>query len=106
MGTTRTIILANHQDAYISYQYIVVVHCYILLLGTTTCMCHKLSHFGFRNLPLAIAIGIPLVTGIYLMTNISYFTVLTKDEVWKSSAVGVVCNLLQTWTTFIHSFNM
>jgi amino acid transporter len=44
-----------------------------------------------RNLPLAIAIGIPLVTGIYLMTNISYFTVLSKEEVWKSSAVGVVC---------------
>ena len=43
-----------------------------------------------RNLPLAIAIGIPLVTGIYLLTNISYFTVLSKKEVWDSSAVGVI----------------
>nr|XP_057945110.1 b(0,+)-type amino acid transporter 1 [Doryrhamphus excisus] len=43
----------------------------------------------FRNLPLAIIIGIPLVSICYVMVNISYFTVLTTNEILWSPAVAV-----------------
>jgi hypothetical protein len=44
----------------------------------------------FRNLPLAILIGLPLVTVVYVLTNLSYFTVMSIDEMISSPAVGVV----------------
>ena len=34
-----------------------------------------------RNLPLAIILGIPLVMVCYLLMNVAYFGVLTKDQV-------------------------
>ncbi|XP_060041658.1 B(0,+)-type amino acid transporter 1 [Erinaceus europaeus] len=43
----------------------------------------------FRNLPLAIVIGIPLVTGCYILMNVSYFTVMTTTELLQSQAVAV-----------------
>ncbi|XP_006816949.1 b(0,+)-type amino acid transporter 1-like [Saccoglossus kowalevskii] len=43
----------------------------------------------YRNLPLSIMIGIPLVTLCYLLVNISYFTVMSPDELLASSAVAV-----------------
>ncbi|CAD7692837.1 unnamed protein product [Nyctereutes procyonoides] len=43
----------------------------------------------FRNLPLAIIIGIPLVTGCYLLMNVAYFTVMTPTELLQSQAVAV-----------------
>lgn len=43
-----------------------------------------------RNLPLAIIIGIPLVTGCYILMNVSYFTVMTPTELLQSQAVAVV----------------
>jgi hypothetical protein len=43
-----------------------------------------------RNLPLAIVIGIPLVTVCYVLMNVSYFTVMTPTEVLQSQAVAVV----------------
>ncbi|XP_061670432.1 b(0,+)-type amino acid transporter 1-like isoform X5 [Syngnathoides biaculeatus] len=42
-----------------------------------------------RNLPLAIIIAIPLVAVCYVMINISYFTVLTSNELLRSPAVAV-----------------
>ena len=44
----------------------------------------------FRNLPRAIFIGIPLVTIVYLLTNISYFTVLSPQALLDSPAVAIV----------------
>lgn len=44
----------------------------------------------FRNLPLAIMIGIPLVTICYLFTNLSYLTVMTRAELLRSTAVAAV----------------
>ncbi|XP_071957373.1 b(0,+)-type amino acid transporter 1-like isoform X2 [Antedon mediterranea] len=41
------------------------------------------------NLPRAIMIGIPLVTILYLLVNISYFTVMSPDELLASGAVAV-----------------
>lgn len=43
----------------------------------------------YRNLPLAIIIGIPLVTVVYLLTNIAYFTVLSPAELLASPAVAI-----------------
>ncbi|XP_020840703.1 B(0,+)-type amino acid transporter 1 [Phascolarctos cinereus] len=43
----------------------------------------------YRNLPLAIIIGIPLVTVFYVLMNISYFTVMTSTELLQSQAVAV-----------------
>ncbi|XP_058485938.1 b(0,+)-type amino acid transporter 1 [Solea solea] len=43
----------------------------------------------YRNLPLAIIIGIPLVSVCYVMVNIAYFTVMTSTEVLVSPAVAV-----------------
>ena len=44
----------------------------------------------FRNLPLAIYISMPLISVVYILANISYFTVLSPDELIESAAVAVV----------------
>ncbi|XP_054282679.1 Y+L amino acid transporter 2 [Macrosteles quadrilineatus] len=43
----------------------------------------------FKNLPKAICISLPLVTVIYVLVNISYYVVLTREELLSSSAVAV-----------------
>lgn len=43
-----------------------------------------------RNLPRAIYISIPLVTLVYTMTNIAYFSSMTPQELLASNAVAVV----------------
>ncbi|XP_029901600.1 b(0,+)-type amino acid transporter 1 [Myripristis murdjan] len=43
----------------------------------------------YRNLPLAILIGIPLVSACYVMVNIAYFTVMTTTELLLSPAVAM-----------------
>ena len=49
--------------------------------------------FHFRNLPLAIGISMPLVMTVYLLTNVSYFTAMSKDELLDSPAVAAVKSL-------------
>jgi len=49
-----------------------------------------LFHLHYRNLPLSIIIGLPLVMCAYVMTNVSYFTVMSIQEVISSSAVAIV----------------
>ena len=43
-----------------------------------------------RNLWLSIVLALPSVIVLYLLTNISYFTVMSKEELLSSSAVAVV----------------
>ncbi|XP_022343202.2 b(0,+)-type amino acid transporter 1-like isoform X1 [Crassostrea virginica] len=44
-----------------------------------------------RNLPLSIGLSMLLVVVVYMLVNVSYFTLLTKDEFLSSWAVG------ETW---------
>lgn len=46
-----------------------------------------------RNLPRAIYISIPLVTFVYTLTNIAYFSSMSPEELLSSNAVAVVSNM-------------
>ena len=49
-----------------------------------------------KNLPRAIYISLPLITGIYVLANVAYFAVLTPTELLSSNAVAVVGSLFYT----------
>ncbi|KAG9509467.1 b(0,+)-type amino acid transporter 1 [Fragariocoptes setiger] len=52
----------------------------------------------YRNLPLAIIYGIPIVTLCYVLVNISYLTVMSPAEILASDAVAV------TWGNHVLGF--
>lgn len=47
-----------------------------------------------RNLPRAIYIGMPIVTVIYVLTNLAFFAVIPADEMKDNVAVAVVSKLI------------
>ena len=50
--------------------------------------------FYCRNFPLALLIGIPLVTVVYILVNVSYFAVMSVDEMIKAPGVATVSQCL------------
>ena len=47
-----------------------------------------------RDMPRAIYISIPIVTVIYVLTNIAYFTAVSPAELKVSNSVAVVCDMI------------
>lgn len=59
-------------------------------------------YFFYRNLPRAICISMPVVTIIYVITNIAYFAVLSPDAILSSDAVAVTfANKMLGWFAWI-----
>ena len=54
-----------------------------------------------RNLPRAIAISCILVTTVYVLTNIAFYTTLSVPEVLGSEAVAVVILICQKKHAFL-----
>lgn len=59
-------------------------------MGTLKLRLSSSSSSSSRNLPRAIYISIPLVTLVYTLTNIAYFSSMTPAELLGSNAVAVV----------------
>ncbi len=58
-----------------------------------------------RNLPRAIYISIPLVTFVYTLTNIAYFSSMSPEELLSSNAVAVVSKVTTWWSEAANSQN-
>ncbi|KAK5909377.1 hypothetical protein CesoFtcFv8_003311 [Champsocephalus esox] len=64
-----------------------------MVMNRLNCIPEELKD-PFRNLPLAIIIGIPLVSVCYVLVNVASFTVLTPTELLLSPAVAVTFGVL------------
>jgi len=52
----------------------------------------------YRDLPRALMIGIPLVTIVYLLTNIAYIAVVGGERILTSGAVAMVSESVSNMT--------
>lgn len=60
------------------------------LFNTNKISCPLVFSYTNRNLPRAIYIGMPIVTIIYVLTNLAYFVVIPGNEMKDNVAVAVV----------------
>ncbi len=59
-----------------------------LQLGISAAL--SISFTTIRTVPLAILIGVPLVTISYLLVNVTFFAILSHDQILSSDAVALV----------------
>lgn len=59
----------------------------------------------YKNLPRAIYISLPLVTAIYVLANMAYLAVLSRNEMLASNAIAVVRRQYFCTLIFIGFFN-
>ncbi len=68
---------------------VLLLSCCLLLLFIKRLLLTGSEHEIFlRNLPLAIAISCALVTVIYVMTNVAFYTVVSPEVMLESPAVA------------------
>lgn len=60
------------------------------MCSQTLCIHCSFLHLFFRNLPRAIWIAMPIVTIVYVLVNMAYFAVLSKEEMLSSFATAVL----------------
>ena len=46
-----------------------------------------------RTLPLSLLIGVPIVAASYLLVNVSFFAILTYDQILSAQAVALVSSI-------------
>lgn len=86
------------------YKWVSMLHTNCLFVFCETI---SLSLSLSRNLPRAICISMPVVTIIYVITNIAYFAVLSTDSILSSDAVAVSvarCESNRIWRGRIYHF--
>ena len=54
----------------------------------------------YRNLWMSIVLALPSVIILYVLTNISYFTVMSKATLLSSNAAAVVCRTTENSISF------
>lgn len=62
--------------------------------------------FPCRNIPLAVIVSLVVVTVCYILMNVSYYAVLSPQEILNSDAVAVVSNTVLLKESYISDQNI
>lgn len=60
-----------------------------LIRNSLNCVTEEMRN-PVKNMPRAIILSITTITLIYILTNVAYFAILTRQEILQSDAIGVL----------------